>query len=239
MKKLGIIGGMGSVAASYIFNRIIELTPAKTDQEYIEIFIHNNTAIPDRTQGVLFGGESPLPELRRSISLLNDINVDYIILACMTSHYFIPQLQLNSKAIIIDGIDETVRYIKKRLHGNKNIGIIASLGAIKISIFQKVLDRYGLKAITLSEKDHEKYFTEPIYKDWGIKAGNIHGKPADRLHRAAELLVSLGAETIILGCSELPLVFKDKDFLVPLIDSVEILCKVSINKCLNSNGYSL
>ena len=79
MKKLGIIGGMGSVAASYIFNRIIELAPAQTDQEYIEIFIHNNTAIPDRTQGILLDGESPLPELKRSISLLNDMNVDYII----------------------------------------------------------------------------------------------------------------------------------------------------------------
>jgi len=35
-KKLGIIGGMGSVAAAYLFKRIVELTPTSIDQEYIE-----------------------------------------------------------------------------------------------------------------------------------------------------------------------------------------------------------
>ena len=53
--RLGIIGGMGSVAAAYFFDRLVQLTPAKTDQEYVETFLHNNTAIPDRTAGILYG----------------------------------------------------------------------------------------------------------------------------------------------------------------------------------------
>ncbi|MEP0829084.1 MAG: aspartate/glutamate racemase family protein, partial [bacterium] len=37
--RLGIIGGMGSVAAAYFFKRLVELTPATTDQDYVETFI--------------------------------------------------------------------------------------------------------------------------------------------------------------------------------------------------------
>ena len=108
-KKLGIIGGMGSVAAAYFFERLVALTAAKTDQEYIETFLHNNTEIPDRTDGILYGKTNPIDELRRSISLLNTFNADYILLACLTSHYFISQLQPDSKAVIIDIVKETVR----------------------------------------------------------------------------------------------------------------------------------
>jgi len=233
MKKLGIIGGMGSVAAAHVFRRLVELTPAHTDQEYIETIIHNNTRIPDRTQGILFGEESPLPELKRSVELLNNVGADYIIFACMTSHYFISKLQEFSKAKLIDGVEETAIHIKNQRPEINKIGLIASTGAIKISIFQKRFHSFGIKTITMDDENQEKYFTEPIYEDWGIKAGNTTGKPKERLLRAVAILVESGAEAIVAGCSELPLVLTQKDFSIPLIDSIDILAKAAINRCLS------
>jgi len=47
-KKLGIIGGMGPEATVTMFNKIVTMCDASNDQEHIEIFIHNNTNIPDK-----------------------------------------------------------------------------------------------------------------------------------------------------------------------------------------------
>lgn len=230
-KVLGIVGGMGSVAATHTFQRIIELTPAEIDQDYIETIIHNNTRVPDRTDGILYGGASPLPELQRSVNLLSSAGADFIIFACITSHYFIPDLRRDSKAVLIDGVAETAKHVHRSLPEIKRVGIIASTGAVRIGLFQKALERHGLQCITLSPKDQETYFTEPIYASWGIKAGHCTGRSAERLMRSAEILIESGAEAIILGCSELPLVFASRQVSVPLIDAIDVLVKTAVNRC--------
>jgi len=233
-KRLGIIGGMGPVATSYFFSRLVQLTSAKTDQEYIETFIHNNSQVPDRTEGILHGKESPLPQLKRSVALLNDVGVDYIVFACITAHYFIPELQKSSKAKIIDGIVETARYIKDRLDHVKKVGILASTGTLKVGIFQNKLGYMGIESILLNDKDQQMYFMDPVYQDWGIKAGNTTGQPMEMMLKGADILLEQGSEAIIAGCTEVPLVVRQRDLPVPLIDTIEIIVKAAIDQCLGN-----
>ena len=57
--------------------------------------------------------------------------------------------------------------------------------------------------------------------------------------RAAEILIEAGAETIILGCSELPLVFASRKVAVPLVDAIDVLVKTAINLCCGSTAVPL
>ncbi len=237
-KKLGIIGGMGSVATAYFFDRLVALTPALIDQDYIETVVHNNTTIPDRTDGILMGKTSPITELKRSVRMLNDCGVDYILMACITSHYFAEQLQSNSKAIIINIIKETIAKIVEEYPDINKIGVIGSTGAIKLELFQKVLEENNRQPIILSDDEQETYFTEPIYEPWGIKAGFVSGKPKDRLCQAVNILREKGAELVIAGCSELPLVLKDTSLGIPVIDSIEDGLRTAIQLSLNRNIYT-
>lgn len=232
-KKLGVVGGMGSVAAAYFFNRLVELTPAKTDQQYIETFVHNNSSVPDRTDGILYGGESPLPELRRSVSILNEMGADYIVMACMTSHYFIEDLQRESRAIIIDGIKETAHSLRQDYGNIKRAGILASTGAIKLGLFQKALADLNMEGIVLNDEEQFLYFTEPIYhQEWGIKTGCVDGKSKERLFQGVEALSRTGAQVVIAGCSELPLIFRGESLSVPVVDSIDVLLEKAIKLCL-------
>lgn len=231
-KKLGIIGGMGSVAAAYLFKRVVELTPTSVDQEYIETFLHNNTSVPDRTKGILFGGESPLPELKRSVSILNQFGIDYVIIACMTSHYFIPDLQKESRAGIIDAIEETVEFTKNNHPGAKKVGVLASTGAIKLGLFQKRFQSRNIETVILNDTDQQKHFMEPIYEEWGIKAGHITGRPKERFLEAVDIMRKSGAEVLIAGCSELPLVLRQEELSIPMVDANEILASRAVTLCM-------
>jgi aspartate racemase len=230
---------MGSVAAAYFFKRLVELTPAKIDQDYIETFVHNNTAIPDRTAGILDGRPSPLPEIERSVALLNNLEVDYIIIACMTSYYFYDKLQQKSSAQIINALTETACHAKNQLPGINRVGIIASTGAITLNLFQSKFNSLKIETTVLNEANQKYYFTEPIYEPWGIKAGFVTGQPKDRFLKAVDILIQQGAEAIIAGCSELPLVLKQNEIPVPLLDSIDVLIKTAVNKCLEKSIYAL
>ena len=53
MKTLGVIGGLGPMATAFFMQMVIEMTEARTDQQHIEMLIHNCPSIPDRTNYIL------------------------------------------------------------------------------------------------------------------------------------------------------------------------------------------
>ena len=231
-EKLGIIGGMGSQAAAHFFSRIVHLTPATHDQEHIEIILHNNNHVSDRTAAILGRGPSPLPELFRSVDLLDGLGVKYIAIPCMTTHFFLPQLQKRTSAIILNAIDETCRYIDRKFPFFERIGILATEGTIRARLFQKRIEALKRNALVPSELDLEQLVMKGIYMDRGIKAGYTVGPPRSMLLKAAKNLIEKGAEALILGCTEIPLVLQEADMDVPMVDAMEVLASIAVKKCI-------
>jgi aspartate racemase len=78
MKTIGVIGGMGPKATIDFLNKVISLTPAKKDQEHLNMIVYMNPQIPDRTEAILKNEESPAKALVESAKLLKDAGVQTI-----------------------------------------------------------------------------------------------------------------------------------------------------------------
>lgn len=230
-KTLGIIGGMGSVATVDVFQLVVQMQSSITDQEYVEVFVHNNVRVPDRTAGILGQGPSALSELQRSVEICNQAGADVLIFACMTSHHYIPELQIGSRAEIVDGVAETVSHVTRTLPDVKKAGILASTGNIRCGLFQRALEAAGLEAVLFDDDEQQHYFTDPIYEPWGIKAGHVTGRPRERFQAAAARLQELGADAVIGGCSEVQTVLSQDDLPVPLVNSMDCLCRAALTRC--------
>ena len=235
-KVIGIIGGMGSVAAVDTFKLLVDMQEAVTDQEYLEVVVHNNSRVPDRTAGILGQGPSALPELRRSVEICNAAGADFLVLACMTSHHFIPDLQPASRAVFIDGIGETVDQVVHELPDVRRVGILASTGNLQCGLFQRRLEAAGLEPVVFDADEQQHFFMDPIYEPWGIKSGHVTGKPRERFKAAVDRLCELGADAVIGGCSEVQTVLSDDDLPVPLVNSIDCLCRAAIARCLGGDA---
>ena len=189
---------MGPQATIYMYNKIVKMTNAGKDQEHIEIFIHNNTNIPDRTQAILNKGESPLEELSRSARILNQMGADVLIVPCMTSHYYFEDLQKKITIPIINAIEQSVIHIISSYPGIKNVGILATTGTIKSRLFQKNLIQNDLKPIVVSDDVQKDLVMSAIYGSDGIKAGFINQHTKNKLMKASANLIKDGAELIII-----------------------------------------
>lgn len=231
-KKLGILGGMGPEATLLLFNKIIKYTNAKKDQDHIEIIIHNNPGIPDRTEAIMGDGVSPLNELSRSAQMLEKAGADYIIIPCMTSHYFISELQTNTLVPIVDAISETSNFAIREYPDLRKIGLIATTGTVKSRLFQNSFQQYGIDTIILTDTLQSSLIMEAIYGNKGIKAGYVDDNVRSKLFEAIQCLTELGAEAILAGCTEIPLAIKPDDLTIPFIDPLTIVAKVGIHMCL-------
>ena len=123
---------------------------------------------------------------------------------------------------IISVVSEIASYIHKTYREAKKVGLLATTGTIKGMVFDKVLENYALTLITPNEQD-KKTVMEIIYGIDGIKAGNLGNTPRKNLIEIGNHLISDGANVVVAGCTEIPLVLKKNDLEVPIIDSLEVL----------------
>ena len=225
-KIIGILGGMGPEATIDLFYKIIKFTPAEKDQDHLRIIIDNNPKIPDRTAAILGRGEDPLPALRETAQNLEKAGADFIIIPCNTAHYFLPLIQESVKIPILNMIEETAKETQKKIPSIKKVGLLASIGTYKTEIYHQHFKKYNIKVISPEEKDKEEVM-KVIY---AVKAGDLSEGIKKNILKIAQKLIDKGVEAVIAGCTEIPLILKEGDVSVPLIDPTQVLAKVAIQK---------
>ena len=225
-KIIGILGGMGPEATADLFYKIIKATNAKKDQEHLRIIIDNNPKIPDRTAAILGKGENPLPLLQKTAHNLEKAGADFLVIPCNTAHYFIPAIEKSIRIPVLNMIEETLKDIKEKLPDIKKIGLLATMGIYKTRLYDQYFNKYNIAGISPEEKAIAKIM-EVIY---AVKADKLSRDIKESMLKIAGDLINNGAEAIIAGCTEIPLILKQKDIPVPLIDPTNILAKAAVKK---------
>lgn len=198
-KTLGILGGMGPSATVDLFKMIVDNTEASSDQEHIHILIDCNTNIPDRTEAILHGAESPVKELTRSARTLEDAGADFLIIPCNTAHYFIDSVRSSVNIPVLNMIEITGREIQKR--GLSDAIILCTEGTRATNIYKDTLLLLGVNAI-YPDDELQKEVTHIIYE--GVKKGEPSLDPSHFNLLLRKLEEEYHAISV-LGCTELPL----------------------------------
>jgi len=225
-KIIGILGGMGPEATIDLFYKIIKFTPAEKDQDHLRIIIDNNPKIPDRTAAILGKGEDPLPALQESARSLEKAGADFIIIPCNTAHYFLSSIQKSVKIPVLNMIEEAVKETQQRIFPIQKVGLLASIGIYKTEIYHQHFRKFNIEVISPEEKDKEEVM-KVIY---AVKAGNLSNEVKGNILKIAQKLIDKGAEVIIAGCTEIPLILKEGDVSVPIIDPTQVLAKAAVQK---------
>ena len=232
--KIGILGGMGPEATAYMFELIIKKTKAETDQEHIHVIINSNPEVPARTDAILGEGPSPTPYLVEGVKTLMQAGAGFIIMPCVTAHYFIPEVAAQVDFPFLSLLDESLKWAQEKIPGLKTAGIVSSTGTLISGLFHKTFARAGIEVIGPEDEEQERVM-DAIFGTQGIKAGFRSGLPKEKIVEMARVLIGRGAEAIIAGCTEVPLVLKQADISVPLIEPMNIVVEASIQKA----GYKL
>ncbi|MBR2708147.1 MAG: aspartate/glutamate racemase family protein [Bacilli bacterium] len=207
---LGIIGGLGPLASSYLYEMITKKTNAKKDQDHLNIILLSHPSIPDRTKYILKEStDSPLPFLIEDAKILEKLGVKMISIPCNTSCYFHEKLKKEINIPISNLVKNTVKYLKEKKI--KNVAILATEGTIKSKLYQKELEKENISYIT---PNIDKVM-EIIY-DY-IKAGK---EVTNELFN--ECIKNIKTDAFILGCTELSLLKSELNLTDKFIDPLEI-----------------
>lgn len=223
-KTIGIIGGMGPLATADLFEKIILHTKAACDQDHLRVMIDSNSGIPDRTAAILHGGADPVPELAASARGLERQGAELLLMPCNTAHYFYDAVQASVSVPVLHMIRLTARALEER--GVRTAGLLATDGTVRTDIYQRCFEGTGIRLLIPDGLDQQAIM-DLAYQ--GVKAGKRDYDTA-AARAAMEALLRQGAETLILGCTELPLAMKMYGIDLPATDPTLELALAAIQQ---------
>jgi len=233
-KTIGILGGMGPEATAYFFDLIIRNTAAGRDREHVPVIIRSDPRVPDRTNAILHGGKSPVPMLRAGVKALRRAGADIVVMPCVTAHYFLKDVVARENVPFINLLDEARKHVRAAIPGVRRIGLIATSGTVSTGIVRDAFAKAGIEVIVPGEAEQEKVM-EAIYGKRGVKAGFTTGRARRLILDIARGLGRRGAEAVMAGCTEVPLVLRQEDMAVPFIEPM----RIGALACIKRAGYQI
>jgi aspartate racemase len=229
LRTIGVLGGMGPEAGARFVEEIVKACGAGRDQEHPPVILYSLPQVPDRTEAILHGGADPVPAMRRGLTVLKRAGADFAVISCISAHCFWPRFAPRSPLPLFSLIDETIMALQRMRPLPVRIGIIATTGTVRSGILARPFEATGFEVIVPTAKGQARVMSA-IYGKKGIKAGVTAGPPREILLEVARELIHSGAEAVIAGCTEVPLVLRPGDLPVPLLDPMVLGAREAVRR---------
>lgn len=225
-KVVGVIGGMGPAATADFYRLLVEATPAARDQDHIHVLIDSNPGVPDRQDALLRGGPSPGPALAAAARRLESIGAELLVMPCNTAHAWAESVRDAVRVPFISIIDTTVSTVVDGHPGVTRVGVLATTACLVARLYQDMLAASGIDSLVLPD-DLQRRFTDCIA---AMKGPGADASARREMASLATALVESGAQVLIAGCTEVPLLIDEGDVGVPLVSSTAALAVLTVRR---------
>ncbi len=229
MKTIGLIGGTGWVSTLEYYRLINEetnkqlggLNAARCILYSFNFADINECNLRDDHEGVYKF------VLDAAVKLKN-AGAECLVLCANTMHQYVERLDTEIKLPIIHIADATAVEIKKQ--GLTTIGLLGTKFTMEMDFYTKRLSSAGINSL-VAEKP-ERLFIHNTIMDELLKEVF---KPETK-KKFLEIINDLeqkGAQGIVLGCTEIPLLIKQADTSLPVFNTLQIHAKAAVEYAVN------
>ena len=239
-KRLGINDPRGSLFRDYlrmideirprffVMENVKGLMSAKSDADHLHIILDSNPKMPSRQDAILNGGESPVPAMVATAQNLVKAGADVIIIGANTAHFFFDEVSSRIDVPFLHIIEEAVKETVRVVPNAKTIGVMATTAAMKAHVYEKTLEKFQMKLVNIPADMQDRMQRAIFDHDYGFKYNGRTEKSIYEACQVANYLIDNGAEALIMGCTEIPLILENTQFSVPLIDPNEVIAEVAV-----------
>ena len=237
---IGIVGGVGPLAGLDLQRKIVAQTIAGRDQDHLPVLsVSWPGPIPDRTEYLLGRvAENPAYPILEQLRLLAEAGATVAGIPCNTAHA--PAIfdviragvaEFARPLRLLHMIDETAIHLATCHPTLRVVGVLSTTGTWRTRLYPAALEPRGYRVVVPDEALQVGAIHPAIYDPaYGVKAaGRVTARARANLEQGIAALQEQGAEAIILGCTEMPIVFPEGAFEgLPLIAPTLVLARALI-----------
>jgi len=215
MKKVGLVGGLSWVSTMDYYKYINEGINLKLGGlNFAECMIYslNFGDIQHRTW------EKAYEPLLNACESLKRAGVDAIALCANTPHLYADELRRAVQLPMINIVVETAKVLKQQ--GFKKAGLLGTKYIMEMEFYRKELEEYGIEVLIPGRQETQDYIQHTLKEELG--KGVISAETKVTYITIIRELIECGAECVILGCTEIPMLITPDDIAIPLFDTTLI-----------------
>ncbi len=167
-------------------------------------------------------------EMIKIALVLEKAGADFIIICTNTMHKMADEVQSKISIPLLHIADATANKIKST-NINK-VGLLGTKFTMEQDFYKERLKDKGIKIIIPDEKDR-KLVHDVIYNE--LIHGIISEISRNKFKKIINNLKEAGAEGVILGCTEIPLLIKQTDSVIPIFDTTSIHAIAAVELALS------
>jgi len=228
MKRIGILGGTSPESTVSYYERITrEYTRRFGNYAYPEIVIYSvsfQEFVAWQREG---NWDAIATKMAEIFCILADAGAEIGLIAANTLHRVFDAVANESPIPLLHIVDATAAAIKRE--NCATVGLLGTRYTMQGAFYIDRLTSHGISTI-IPEKNQQEEIHRVIYEE--LTRGII--KPSSKDHYLA-IIASLkerGADGIILGCTEIPLLVQDGDCDLPLFDTAIIHADAALEEAL-------
>ncbi len=225
MKTIGLIGGLSRESSREYYRIINEEVKKRLGGHHSAKCVMYSFNLEDiaklQREGKWAESAKRMADAAQS---LERAGADFIVICTNSMHKVFDEVQRSVKIPILHIADATAGKINEL--GIKKVGLLGTKYTMEEDFYKGRLSRkHGIEVIVPDEGERQLVH-DIIYSE--LCVGKISGGSKEKFKRIIESLAAKGAQGIILGCTEVPLLIKQEDCNVPLFDTTEIHAKAAV-----------
>jgi len=214
------MGGLGPGATVEFMRHVVALTAA----EPVRLLVDCDPTIPDVSASILGLGPSCAASLVDMARGLERAGAEVVVLVCNAAHHYEAQIRAAITVPFIGMIEAAGSRIQRERPDIGTVGLLAAESCLVSGVYQKELARNGRRTLVLPPAEAARFESALS----AIRAGSTGEEPRSEVLRAIDLLASAGAQGVVLGCTEIPLVLAPGDATVYAIDPGRTLAEAVV-----------
>lgn len=229
MKKIGLIGGI-TPESTILYYRILNQLNSKTlGKPHSAEVIINSFDFGQISQFQKENRWDLLDEvMAKSGKDLEKAGASCILICANTMHLCIDAVREVVTIPVIHIAEATSkRILKKKL---KKVALLGTKYTMEKDFFKDILTSFGVEAI-VPDAEERDIIHAIIYDE--LSVGEINQTSKEKYLKIIDRLIKSGAEGVILGCTEIPLLIQQEDVKVPVFDTTTIHATAAFEFSIN------
>lgn len=230
MKTIGLLGGMSWESSAVYYQLINENVKVKLGNTYSAQSLMYSVEFDEIAKLQHAGEWDKLTEIMvAAAKRIENGGADFLVICTNTMHKMYHEMQAAISIPILHIADATAEQIKAQ--GIKKIALLGTNYTMTQDFYKgRLIDNHDLEVVVPNEEDR-KIVHDIIYNE--LILGNIKDESRKQYQAIIQKLKEEGAEGVILGCTEIPLLISQNDSVLPIFDTTKIHAEKAVEFALN------
>jgi aspartate racemase len=228
MKTIGLIGGTSWESTLEYYRILNQEIQKRLGTSHSARILMYSVDFNDVERCITAGKMDELLQLLcNAAQKIEQGGADCLLICANTMHMLAPAIQSKIKIPLVHIAKAT---LKKVIENNfTKIGLLGTKPTMEMDFYKNIFSEKGVEVLIPNNEDRQ-FIHDTIFKE--LFSGELKETTRKRFLTIMENLVLLGAQGIILGCTEIPLLIKQEHTPIPLFDTTYIHAHAGVDFAL-------